>query len=63
MIGGKIYLSNTQLTAKSFVPLYMENKLDDIVGVDEKIISAWREQINTRKNAILSIVDGLSKSK
>lgn len=60
MIGGKIYLSNTQLTAKSFVPLYMENKLDDIVGVDEKIISAWREQIANRKTEIANIIMALN---
>ena len=59
-IGGNIYLSNTQLTAKSFVPLYMENKLDDIVGVDEKVIAAWREQIAVRKNKIANIVDMLN---
>ena len=62
-VGGKIYLSNTRLTEKSFVPLYMENKLDDISGVDEKIIAAWREQINARKNGILSIVTSLFNSK
>ena len=55
-IGGKIYLSDTQLTPKSFVPLYMENKLDDIEGVDEKIIAAWREQIAMRKAKIANIV-------
>ncbi len=55
-IGGKIHLSCTQLTEKSFVPLYMENKLGDIVGVDEKIIVAWRKQIATRKAQIASIL-------
>ena len=55
-IGGKIHLSHTQLTEKSFVPLYMENKLGDIVGVDEKIIAAWRKQIATRKAQIASIL-------
>lgn len=60
-IGGKIYLSDTQLTPKSFVPLYMENKLDDVVGVDEKIIAAWREQIATRKAKIANIINGLKQ--
>lgn len=60
-IGGKIYLSDTQLTPKSFVPLYMENKLNDVVGVDEKIIAAWREQIRTRKSRIANIINGLEQ--
>ena len=59
-ISGKIYLSDTQLTPKSFVPLYMENKLDDIIGVDEKIIAAWREQIAMRKAKIANIVATLN---
>ncbi len=59
-VGGKIYLSETQLTAKSFVPLYIENKLDDIVGVDEKIIAAWRKQIANRKTEIANIIMALN---
>lgn len=56
IVSGKIYLSRTQLTPKSFVPLYMEKKLDDIIGVDEKTIAAWREQIANRKTKIANIV-------
>ena len=55
-VGGKIYLSNTQLIPTSFVPIYMENMLDKIVGVDKKIIDAWRQQINDRKNKISTVV-------
>lgn len=55
-IGGKIYLSETQLTTKSFVPLYMENKLDDIIGVDDNLIAAWRKQIANRKTEIANII-------
>lgn len=62
-IGGKIYLSNTQLTPKSYVPLYMESKLGDIVGIDEHIIAAWREQIAKRKSQIASIVAALNNYK
>jgi len=59
-VSGKIYLSRTQLTPKSFVPMYMEKKLDDIIGVDEKTIAAWREQIANRKTKIANIVAALN---
>lgn len=59
-ICGKIYLSGTQLTAKSFVPIYLEPKLNDIIGVDEKIIAAWREQIKNRKSGLQNILSSLS---
>lgn len=59
-IYGKIYLRDTRLNAKSFVPIYMENKLDDIVGIDDKVIESWKQQIKTRKNAIANIMALLS---
>lgn len=59
-VGGKIYLSGTQLTPKSFVPIYMENMLDKIVGVNEKTITAWRQQIENRKTQIANIVASLN---
>jgi len=59
-VGGKIYLSGTQLTPKSFVPMYMENMLDKIVGVNEKTITAWRQQIENRKTQIANIVASLN---
>ena len=59
-IRGKIYLRNTRLNAKSFVPIYVENKLDNIVGIDAKVIESWKQQIKTRKNAIANIVASLS---
>ena len=59
-VSGKIYLSRTQLTPKSFVPMYMEKKLDDIIGIDEKTIAAWREQIANRKTKIANIVAALN---
>lgn len=59
-IYGKIYLRNTRLNAKSFVPIYMENKLSYIVGIDGKVIESWRQQITTRKKSIANIVASLS---
>jgi len=60
IVSGQIYLSRTQLTPKSFVPMYMEKKLDDIIGIDEKTIAAWREQIANRKTKIANIVAALN---
>lgn len=58
-ITGNIYLSGTQLTSKSFVPIY--TNLDAISGVDEKIITAWREQIEKRKSGLANIIASLSQ--
>lgn len=58
-IGGEISLFNTQLNSKSFVPMYIENKLDDIIGIEEDVIEAWKKQIEQRKSGIQSIMASL----
>jgi len=62
-VWGHIFLHNTRLTAKSFVPIYMENKLNYIVGIDEEIIKAWKQQIVTRKKSIANIIASLSNAR
>lgn len=62
-IGSKIYLSHTCLHGKSFVPIYMENKLDDVVGISDKVRNAWKKQVKDRKNTIANIIASLSNSR
>ncbi len=61
-IGGLIYLHSDKLTAESFVPIYLENKLDDILGVDKAIINAWRTQIAIRKKGLQNIMLSLREN-
>lgn len=60
-IGGVIYLFNTKLTKKSFVPIYLENKLDCIIGPEDETIAAWKEQIALRKASLGNILASLSQ--
>lgn len=58
-VGGLILLSGHKLTSESFVPMYIENKLNDILGVDKEVIVAWKEQIAQRKTGIQNIIASL----
>ncbi len=60
-IGGLILLPKDKLTAESFVPLYIEDKLKkgDVLGVDETVSTAWQDQIEQRKIGIANIIASL----
>ena len=64
-IGGLVLLSGHKLTAESFVPLYIEDKLKnhDILGVNQSVTAAWQEQIKQRKIDIATILATLRERK
>ena len=64
-IGGLVLLSGHKLTAESFVPIYIEDKLKkhDILGVDKSVTAAWQEQIKQRKIGIANILSALRERK
>ena len=63
--GGMILLSGHKLNAESFVPIYLEEKLNtnDVLGVDKNVIESWKEQIKLRKTGIQNIILSLSEHK
>ena len=64
-IGGMILLSGHKLTADSFVPLYLEEKLNtnDVLGVNKDVLEAWKKQIALRKTGLSNIIASLSETK